>query len=374
MLRAAQLDRPGNEERFDRFARLARSMLGVPMAFVSVVTEKEVLFKGRAGSDLCSSDRNVSLCSHAIETPDSMMEIIDASLDPRFASNPQVTGDFHLRYYAGAPIICKGQTLGILCVIDTKARAAMTPDERAILQDLADALALAMISHQERQDLTVIARELRHRMGNVYALISSLVTLLARNTETKEELASRLRERIVSLGETQKLLIGEDKHGGMIVRLAEQVLAPLRVAKGPKRIHIQAEDNFAIAPRAAFLLTLMLGELATNSVKHGALSVEGGQVHFTWHADPNDRSKLVLEWAEDCGADHNGDDSIAVFAKRRNGFGSQILLRILPADVHGHADMTLTQKGLVYRLTGLASRLVDSVEEPEFLDELDVGL
>ncbi len=373
-LRAARLDQPGQEERFNRYARLAQSILGVPTAFVSIITQHEQLFKGGAGSDLCSTDRDVAFCAHAIETPSEVMEVTDATQDTRFAANPLVTGDMHIRYYAGAPIVVGGYAFGTICALDTVPRAPMSAEQRARMADLAAALSHDLSSSQDRYDLTVITRELRHRMGNVYALISSLVTLLARNTETKEELADRLRERIVSLGETQKLLIGEDKHGGMIVRLAEQVLGPLRAAKGPKRIHIQAKDDFAIAPRAAFLLTLMLGELATNSAKHGALAVEGGQVHFTWFAHPADRSKLVLQWAEDCGAQHNCEDTIAAFAKRRNGFGSQILLRILPADVHGEADMTLTRTGLLYRLTGLASRLVDSVEDHEFLDELDVGM
>lgn len=340
----------------------------MPVAFVSVVGEHEVFFKGRAGSDMCSSERSISLCSHAIQTPDSVMEIVDASIDPRFETNPQVTGDMHLRYYAGVPIVSNGFALGILCVIDTQTRPPMTPEQRSILQDLADSLALIMTNQQERQDLTVINRELRHRMGNVYALINSLVTLLSRSSTTKEELASRLRERIVSLGQTQSLLISDDHSGGTIRRLAEQIVAPLRVAKGPSRIHIQDEDDFVIAPRAAFLLTLMLGELATNSAKHGALSLDGGKVDFRWYAVPNDRGKMVLEWYEDCGEGHNSVDDIARFEDRRRGFGSEILTRILPADLQGSAEFVLVSHGLIYRITGLASRLVDHNDD----DDTDV--
>ena len=239
----------------------------------------------------------------------------------------------------------------------------MSDAQRAHLTDLAAALSQDLASSQDRHDLTVVARELRHRMGNVYALISSLVTLLARSTSTKEELADRLRERIVSLGETQKLLIGDDingKNGGMMARIAEQIVAPLRVAKGPLRIHVQTDDDFNVAPRAAFLLTLMLGELCTNSAKHGALAVEDGQVYFNWYALPTDKTRLVLEWREECGDGHFTPVDLATFADRRQGFGSQILMRILPADVHGSAELNLTPRGLVYRLTGLASRLVDN--------------
>ncbi len=358
-LRAAHLDQPGQEERFHRYARLAKTILGVPIAFVSILTEKEQLFKGAAGSDMCSTNRDVAFCSHAIETPNAIMEVTDARLDPRFASNPLVTGETAVRYYAGCPIVVAGYALGTVCVLDTEPRPAMSEQQRAMLHDLANALAHDIGSSQERYDLTVINRELRHRMGNVYALISSLVTLLARSSATKDELATRLRERIVSLGETQKLLIGDDQQSGMIIRLIDQILAPLRVTKGSPRIHVQQQDDFCVAPRAAFLLTLMLGELATNSAKHGALAIEGGQVHVRWYAQHDDRSKLVLEWTEDCGDAHYSDADIAAFDHRREGFGSQILLRILPADVRGHAELSLTEKGLEYRLTGLASRLVD---------------
>ena len=338
--------------------------MGVPVAFVSIITQHEQLFKGGAGSDLCSTGRDVAFCAHAITTPDEVMEVVDATLDPRFAANPLVTDGMKIRYYAGAPIVVDGHAYGTICVIDTVPRPPMSAAQRAQLTDLAAALSHDLASSQDRHDLTVITRELRHRMGNVYALISSLVTLLARSTTTKEELADRLRERIVNLGETQKLLIGDGQgggqDGGMMVRLAEQIVAPLRVAKGPRRIHVQTEDDFRVAPRAAFLLTLMLGELSTNSAKHGALSVGDGEVHFQWFALPNDKSRLMFEWREDCGDGHFTPVDLASFTDRRQGFGSQILMRILPADVHGTAEMELTPRGMVYRLTGLAARLVDN--------------
>ena len=368
-MRAAHLDQPGQEERFNRYARLAQAILGVPTAFVSIITQHEQLFKGGAGSDLCSTDRSVAFCAHAIETPESIMEIPDATQDARFADNPLVTGDMGIRYYAGAPIVVGGHAYGTICALDTVPRAPMSAEHRALFADLAAALSQDLSGSQDRHDLTVIARELRHRMGNVYALISSLVTLLARTSATKEELANRLRERIVSLGETQKLLIGDERGAGTITRLAEHVLSPLRVAKGPRRIHIQETDDFAVAPRAAFLLTLMLGELVTNSAKHGALAIEGGTVHFTWHAKDDDRSKLILQWAEDCGDNHYCNETVADFDNRRRGFGSQILLKILPADVRGEADIIMTARGLTYRLTGMASRLVDSHDEDEMADD-----
>ncbi|MFH0934086.1 MAG: GAF domain-containing protein, partial [Pseudomonadota bacterium] len=98
----ALLDTPA-EERFDRLTRLARNMLGVRIALVSLVDTDRQWFKSRQGLDACETGRDISFCGHAI-LDDAIFEITDASLDLRFADNPLVTGPPHIRFYAGAPL------------------------------------------------------------------------------------------------------------------------------------------------------------------------------------------------------------------------------------------------------------------------------
>ena len=64
--------------------------------------------------------------------------MVDAAIDPRFAANDLVTGEPHIRYYAGAPLIYDGVRLGSLCLIDFTPREPLDDNGRAILHSLAD--------------------------------------------------------------------------------------------------------------------------------------------------------------------------------------------------------------------------------------------
>ena len=115
------LDTPP-EERFDRIAAFAASEFDVPMATVSLVDEDRQWFKARVGVAFCESERDLSFCGHAIMTPATMV-VPDARLDPRFAGNPMVTGEPHVRFYAGAPLrLAAGEIVGTLCIMDTQPR------------------------------------------------------------------------------------------------------------------------------------------------------------------------------------------------------------------------------------------------------------
>lgn len=105
--RQAALERTGlldtePEERFDRFTRMACNAFRVPIALVSLVDENRQWFKSCQGLSASETSRGISFCGHAILNS-SLLVIEDASLDPRFSDNPLVTGDPHIRFYAGAP-------------------------------------------------------------------------------------------------------------------------------------------------------------------------------------------------------------------------------------------------------------------------------
>jgi diguanylate cyclase (GGDEF)-like protein len=126
-------------QEMDGIARLAATLTGAPIALVSLITRDEKRYVGNfnlPGSD--SLPRDMSLCTYTI-LGDEPMVVADATRDVRFKENPLVTGDFGLRYYAGAPIVSQssGHKLGTLCVLDTVARENTTVAERAVLTDLA---------------------------------------------------------------------------------------------------------------------------------------------------------------------------------------------------------------------------------------------
>lgn len=130
------LDTPP-EERFDRLTRLARRLFDVPIAVVTLIDVNRQWFKSCVGlGDATETTREVSFCSHAI-LRDDVTVVTDATLDPRFSGNPQVTGEPHIRFYAGCPIRSEsGYNLGTLCLVDMKVRS-FDADDRALLKDLA---------------------------------------------------------------------------------------------------------------------------------------------------------------------------------------------------------------------------------------------
>jgi signal transduction histidine kinase/ActR/RegA family two-component response regulator len=131
------LDTPP-EERFDDLAQLAAQACDVPIALVSLVDAHRQWFKARVGLAATVTTRDVSFCAHALHTPDALFEIRDAREDERFVDNPLVTGDPHIRFYAGVPLTLPstGLALGTLCVIDRVPRV-LTDDQRHTLRVLA---------------------------------------------------------------------------------------------------------------------------------------------------------------------------------------------------------------------------------------------
>ncbi|HDY8171380.1 TPA: sensor domain-containing diguanylate cyclase [Vibrio vulnificus] len=124
------------EERFDRVTRIARRLFDVPIALVSLVDEDRQWFKSCFGLDVSETPRDISFCGHAILGADTLI-VEDASQDARFADNPLVTSEPHIRFYAGVPLMFEHSScLGTLCIIDTKPRT-LNEDERLDLIDLA---------------------------------------------------------------------------------------------------------------------------------------------------------------------------------------------------------------------------------------------
>ncbi len=124
------------EERFDRITRLAQRIFQVPIVLVSLVDTNRQWFKSCIGLNVTETSREVSFCGHAILSNDTFI-IPDALEDVRFYDNPLVTGDPHIRFYAGQPLHGPdGFRVGTLCLIDTHPQT-LNPEDLKYLKDLA---------------------------------------------------------------------------------------------------------------------------------------------------------------------------------------------------------------------------------------------
>jgi PAS domain S-box-containing protein len=148
------------EREFDDLVRVAALICDAPMALVSLVDGGRQWFKAALGLDAKETPREAAFCAHAIQQAEGLI-VEDATLDSRFAENPLVTGDLHLRFYAGAPLETPdGLPLGTLCVLDTEARS-LTADQHFALK----ALARQVVSQLELRKALAKQRsaEERHR-------------------------------------------------------------------------------------------------------------------------------------------------------------------------------------------------------------------
>lgn len=136
-LRRTRLVETPLEARFERITRMAQRLLNVPVVTISLVDQGKQWFKSTQGINAVQTSREISFCGHAI-LDNSIMEVQDARVDPRFTDNPLVTGYPGIVFYAGAPLMSEdGHNIGVFCVIDHKPRKLSQSDAEA-LRDLAN--------------------------------------------------------------------------------------------------------------------------------------------------------------------------------------------------------------------------------------------
>ena len=145
------------EPAFERLTGLAQRFFGAPIALVSLIDMGRQWFLSNRGlGDVRQTPRKQAFCAHAIQSTEDLLVVPDATTDPRFMHNGLVTGWPHIRFYAGAPLVCpEGYKLGTLCVIDTKTRPnGLSLAEKQTLTELAALVMEAMVNRRrDRLDL-----------------------------------------------------------------------------------------------------------------------------------------------------------------------------------------------------------------------------
>lgn len=110
------------ETQFDALVQHASEMFGVPVSLITILDHHRQWFKAAYGIDVRGPPRQFAFCNYTVATG-SRLIVTDASRDPRFSSNPFVTGDRGIRFYAGVPLaMAPGMHIGAFCILDTKPR------------------------------------------------------------------------------------------------------------------------------------------------------------------------------------------------------------------------------------------------------------
>jgi PAS domain S-box-containing protein len=187
------------------------------------------------------------------------------------------------------------------------------------------------------QRLHFLTREVDHRANNLMAVVAGIVTLS--RADTAEELREVVRGRIHALARTHQLLADNRWAGAELRSLVEDELAPFGLGDSAARVRLHGPD-VRLDPATAQAVAMVLHELATNALKHGALSVPDGRIELSWAAPPEGRVRMI--WAETGGP--------PLQAPTRQGLGTLVIERAFYGAARGEARLDWRREGLVCEL------------------------
>jgi len=174
------------EDCFDDLTWLAALICRTPISFISLVDENRQWFKSKMGFELCHTPRVDAFCAHAIMSSE-LFVVPDAALDPRFAANPFVLGDPHIRFYAGAPLPApNGHHLGALCVVDRVPRQ-LSSEQLEALRILSRQVMAQVILAKNLHDLRTTLKERDDLEQDMEELIQELQGSVRRKVDDGSE-------------------------------------------------------------------------------------------------------------------------------------------------------------------------------------------
>ncbi len=199
------------------------------------------------------------------------------------------------------------------------------------------------------QHLRFLLRELSHRSKNLLAVIQAMAGRTARSAETVDDFRRRFGERLMGLAASHDLLVNQNWLGVSVENLVRGQLSPFADPHDP-RVQIHG-PNIDLKAEAAEALGLALHELATNSVKYGALRDLAGTVDITWtvygspeasaeghHAAASEVRRFRMEWIE------RTVEPIAT--PTHKGFGRMVIEHTVEATLRGVVALDFPPEGL----------------------------
>jgi two-component sensor histidine kinase len=196
---------------------------------------------------------------------------------------------------------------------------------------------------QAEEGHELLAGEMSHRVKNLLAIASALTAITSRSTTSKDDMAKELTQRLTALGRAHDLVRPLPGHQGKAALLGDLftvLLAPYD-DQGAfcGRIRV-AVPRMGIGEASTTTLAMVIHELATNSLKYGALSAPTGTLDVS---SPPNGSDLVIIWTERGGPPVSAPSG-------GEGFGSKLVARSLETQLGGSLDCQWLEEGVVVTL------------------------
>lgn len=188
---------------------------------------------------------------------------------------------------------------------------------------------------------TLLLDELNHRVKNTLATVQSIAAQSLRQGDV-DSIRRNFEDRLIALSHAHNLLTRDGWRGASLEELA---LTELRPYSGSAADRVQMSGPTVwLSPNTAVALGMALHELTTNAVKHGALSVDDGQILMEWRVEslPGNLEKVSLVWRESGGP--------PVAPPTRRGFGSRLIVGGLAHQLQGEVDLDFPPDGVVCRI------------------------
>ncbi|MCG5234354.1 sensor histidine kinase [Xanthobacter oligotrophicus] len=202
---------------------------------------------------------------------------------------------------------------------------------------------------QAEEGHELLAGEMSHRVKNLLAIAAGLTSLTSRSATSVEEMARELIQRLTALGRAHDLVRPLTKDQGRAALLGDLIavlLAPYDdTGAFSGRVRV-AVPRMGIGEQSATALALVIHELATNSLKYGALSVTSGTLDISGSTTADEVSMV---WTE------RGGPPVAT--KSGDGYGSRLLNRSVTGQLGGSIDTDWSSDGVIVTLTMNAERL-----------------
>jgi two-component sensor histidine kinase len=196
----------------------------------------------------------------------------------------------------------------------------------------------------------MLASEMNHRVKNIFAITSALTTISSRSTATKDEMVKDLRQRIVALSRAHDMVRPDQSQQHKAAPLGDLLATLLEpysnIRPSSERVHITTPEVL-VGEQSATALALVVHELATNSIKYGALSSAKGTLEIKCSAAGGE---VEIVWTETGGPATSKPSG-------RSGFGTKLVVSSLSDQLGGTISANWPPTGVIITLKMSEARL-----------------